>query len=295
MNKIIFWNVEHLSPQAADIAEAAAVAAEVRLAKKAKTHATSKGTREKPTRATTRGSIKKKHVMNAGNVHERAEARVFIMLDQARKKAARLRNKLLLSEDLAASAQHTFFCEVLSDHPDARSPLMGGAAAGGGTLCYAHYQGGVSTNVSTCPITDGWYMGPALPAMPRVPRGVVINGSRGAAAGQQVRFCFWHAPSGNNGTIVAQMANGLHAGGNPFVLFGDLNAEPSDYEAALVVGVSILKPAGATRISGRILDYAVTNVPNLFNPCRPLYNGSENFEIKETTGSDHMVMVFQLK
>jgi hypothetical protein len=58
--------------------------------------------------------------MNAGNVHERAEARVFIMLDQARRKAARLRNKLLLSEDLAASAQHTFFCEVLSDHPDAR-------------------------------------------------------------------------------------------------------------------------------------------------------------------------------
>jgi hypothetical protein len=50
MNKIIFWNVEHLSPQAADIAEEAAVAAEVRLAKKAKTHATSKGIKEKPTR-----------------------------------------------------------------------------------------------------------------------------------------------------------------------------------------------------------------------------------------------------
>ena len=106
------------------------------------------------------------------------------------------------------------------------------------------------------------------------------------------------APSGNNGAIVAQMANGLNASGRPFVLFGDLNAEPSDYEDELVAGVSILEPPGPTRISGRILDYAVTNVPNFFSgdyPCRPLYSGKKNFEIKERTGSDHMVMVLQLK
>ena len=173
--------------------------------------------------------------------------------------------------------------------------MPGGAAAGGGTLCYAHYQGGVSTDFSHCPITDEWYVGAALPAMPRVPWGVVINGSRGRAAGQPVRFCFWHAPSGNNGAIVALMANGLHAGGQPFVLFGDLNAKPSDYEIWLAAGVSILKPVGCTRISGRTLDYAVTNVPEFFNPCRPLYTGLENYLIKERTGSDHMVMVFDLK
>jgi len=218
MNKIIFWNAEHLSPRAADIAEDAAGKLDLRI-KAAQTHATSWITRQKPTRATTRALTAK--ITKPGLRTERTEVNLYILLEETRKKAERLRNKLQLSEDLVHSAQHTFFCEVNADHPDARSPLVGGAAAGGATLCYAHYQGGVSTDFSNCPITDGWYVpgGAPIPAMSRVPRGVVINGSRGAAAGQAVRFCFWHAPSGNDGTIVAQMANGLDAGGHPFVLF----------------------------------------------------------------------------
>lgn len=291
MTKIIFWNVEHLSPQALDIADKAADAAK-RAAKRAKTHAAVHASDE-PTRPTTRLFVKDHR--NTGTRYERAEARAFQSLDRAQNKAERLRRKLLLSEDLARSAQHTFFCEVLVDHPDARSPLLGGAAAGGGTLCYAHYKGGVSTNFTHCPISDNWYVGAPFPGLTRVPRGVVINGASGAAKGKPVRFCYWHAPSGNSGKIVAKMANGLHAGGQPFVLFGDLNAEPSDFEVWLAPGVTILKPPGPTRISGRKLDYAVTNVASYFHPCRPLYSGHENYKIKEQTGSDHMVMILQLK
>ncbi|MBO9806462.1 hypothetical protein, partial [Xanthomonas phaseoli] len=289
--KIIFWNAEHLSPNAADIAERA-LRREKKSAERAKIMA-SKCKKDEPTRATTRRSIK--DVMNAGNRYERAEARAFKSLDVAAKKSARLRNKLLLSEDLTVSASRVFFCEVLIDHPDVRSPLLGGLPAGGATLCYAHYNGDLSSDFTNCAITDGWYVGPALPPMPRVPRGVLINVSRGVAAGQAVRCCFWHAPSGNDGTIVAQMANGLHAAGQPFVLFGDLNAEPKDYSATLAVGVVILEPPGGTRISGRILDYAITNQPDFFNSCRPLYSGDQNFKIKERTGSDHMVMVLDMK
>jgi hypothetical protein len=296
MNKIIFWNTEHLSVQAAEIAEEALEAAERKLEVKnrhAKLHA-----KDEPTRRTTRHSIK--DIWSAGDRHERAAARAHETHDKAQKRAARARNKLLLSQDLIAShqPQHTFFCEVLSDHTDAQSPLRGGAAAGGGTLCYAHYYSGTSANFTHCAINNAWYVGPAVPpTVERIPRGLVINVARGVHAGQAVRFCFWHAPSGNNGQIVAQMANGLAAAGQPFVLFGDLNAQPTDYNALLAPGVTILDPECPTRISGRTLDYAITNVPGAFrdNRCRPLYPGNENYAIKQRTGSDHMVMVFELK
>ncbi|WP_218145046.1 hypothetical protein [Nitrosospira briensis] len=295
MVKIIFWNVEHLSPAAVEIAQFALQAAE-RSAKQqeaAIAAAASVGGSEygKITRAQTRSSTRSIAAASAaGNRFERAEARGYVVIERARMKAERLKKKLELSEDLTVSAPQVFFCEVLPNHPHSRSPLLGAAVAGGATLCYAHYAGGVSSPFTNCPITDGWYVGPVL-VMSRVPKGLVINGRTSGA----VRFCYWHAPSGNNGKIVAQMANGLNAGGQPFVLFGDLNAEPDDYAIWLHPNVRIMRPPGGTRISGRALDYAVTNCPTFLQDCRPLYSGRKNYEIKQDTGSDHMVMVFGLK
>jgi hypothetical protein len=304
MTKIVFWNVEHLSQAAVDIA-AAAVRAEERRANKyqaAIAAAASSGGSGygKITRATTRSATKSRAstasaASAAGGRFDRMESRAYHAVEQARSTAEKLKNKFELSQDLTISAPHVFFCEVLSSHPDAQSPLLGAAPAGGGTLCYTHYENGVSSAFTHCPITHGWYVGAPLPAaMTRVPKGIIIHGTRGLAAGQPVRFCFWHAPSGNNGQIVAQMANGLDVGGPPFVLFGDLNAEPGDYAPWLRPGVHIMRPPGGTRISGRTLDYAITNRPAWFNQCRPLYT-EQQYPIKQRTGSDHMVMAFEIK
>lgn len=300
MPKIIFWNIEHLSPLALDIAEAAARAADKSKAAHLKAIAAAASSSGpgygKITKATTRSATRNVSTASAaGNKFERMEARAYVTSDDAEKLAQRLKYKHQLSEDLKHSAHHTFFSEVIASHPDARSPLLGAAAAGGGVLCYAQYAaGGVSTAFTNCPITDGWYVGAPL-AMTRVPKGIVIAGTSGAAKGQPVRFCFWHAPAGNGGQIVAQMANGLNAGGQPFVLFGDMNAQPDDYAVWLHANVHIMRPPGGTRISGRAYDYAVTNCPEWLHDCRPLYTGSENYRIKERTGSDHMVMVFGIK
>jgi len=254
----------------------------------------------------TRSSVKRyreaddnEKLKEIGNRHKRAKIASHIDCDDNSAKAARLIKKWRLSEDLVISARHTFFCEVHIDHSQKRSPLLNGAPPGGGTLCYAYYHGDASADFTNCPITDRWYVGGALPGVTRVPRGVKINVSSGDHKGTEVRFCFWHAPAGNDGRIVVQMANGLNAGGQPFVLFGDLNAEPRDLlrhlRHQLAAGVSILHPPGGTRISGRTLDYAVTNVPHFFHACRRLYDDKKNREIKQTTGSDHMIMVLELK
>jgi len=307
MNKIIFWNVEHLSNRAAKIAEDAK--AKAKKAEEASlTLVVSHHNMGSSTGVVTRGmeeKYKKRKASDRDELEEirprekRAKIASNIACDKKNANAARLIKKWRLSEDLVASAPHTFFCEVHIDHSHKRSPLLKGDPPGGGTLCYAYYNGGKPADFTNCPITDKWYVGPDFRPndMTRVPRGVVINGSRGEAAGQAVRFCFWHAPSGNNGAIVAQMANGLNAGGQPFVPFGDLKAQPRDLRRhQLDAGVFILAPPGGTRISGRTLDYAVTNVPKFFHPCRRLYdNMKKNREIKQTTGSDHMVMVLELK
>ena len=308
MNKIIFWNAERLSKKAAEKAQKAERDQEG-MAKKAMSRPrrgdatpSRMPTRSYDKKHATRGgghrsSVKQEPGTKGGTRVERAAIWQYNFLEALRAEAERLRYKVTLSEDLAISAPHTFLCEVLSDHPHARSPLLKGLAAGGGTLCYAHYQDGVSTAFTHCAITDGWYAGAALPAwLTRVPRGVEVKVTTGVHKGKAVRVCFWHAPSGNSGQIVAQMANGLHAGKKPFVLFGDLNAEPYQVAWRLSKGVTIVEPLGPTRISGRQLDYAVTNVPEVTSPkCRPLYDGLTNFKIKQKTGSDHMVMVFDLK
>ncbi|TQV87752.1 hypothetical protein [Aliikangiella coralliicola] len=291
MKKIIFWNIERLSPNQLFFSRAA-----LKRARSAYTAAQKQAARKvghEATRAVTRSSVKKKSMSKFLSRESRNERRSFWFLKAEEDKAESMRNKYELSEDLPPSAHHAFYCEVGYNHGDRRSPRIGATAAGSSDLCYAYYANGASSAFTHCPITAGWCGAPppaALGGLVRVPKSVSVVGTAGP-----VRFCFWHAPSGNNGAIVAQVYNALNAHGAAFVLFGDLNAEPDDLIHQGVPGANILDPGGATRISGRCLDYAVTNVPNQFHGCRPLYNVRNPREIKIRTGSDHMPMVLELR
>ncbi len=292
--RIMFWNVEGISQNVVDKAAAAARRKELMargFKKIAARHAGHSGGR-----AITRGAAEqvRLNLKSHGLSREaRNEARAQNAAEAAERVAKQFRNKFQLSHDLPHSAPDVFFCEVVATHPNAQRSLPGPGAAGGATKCYAYYHGGASTMFAACPVTNGWYAGPAFGASDRVPKAVVLNPG---GAGGPIRFCFWHAPSGNNGAIVAQMFIGLGgaaAGVAPFVLFGDLNSEPNQLVNQGVPPNNIINPNCMTRISGRCLDYAVTNVPNRVRACRPL-NDAQYRDIKLRTGSDHMVMVLEV-
>jgi hypothetical protein len=315
MPKIIFWNIQRWSDRAdqiADQAEANAERAEERRIGLAVSH----HNMGRSTGPMTRGKIEKwSKASNSaerkkiGNRWVRAEIAAFVNRDRKSEKAALLGKKARLPLDLANSGHHVFFCEVQNSHPQAQSPLRGGDPAGN-ALCYAYYRcrgpgrNAFSTLFLPRQTTDQWYGGRnafTRDQMERVPRGVVINVESGNAKGTPARFCFWHAPSRNNASaIVVQMANRLNAGGQPFVLFGDLNAEPHELlnhpNHQLAPGLSILNPGGPTHDGGKILDYVVTNVLGLFSGvlrCRSLHT-AESDEIKSLVGSDHMAMILEL-
>lgn len=308
MKSIIFWNVEHISQHALDIADRAATRERRTLETKAASavrHAA-----HGPTPA-----IRRSHLMHgnyaveakirrkqqaertgranraaqfANNRGLNAEIAAGSAMQTAESKARQLLKKFKLSQDLPTSANDVFFCEVVATHPDARSSQAGAAAPGGAVLCYARYSGGINAGFTHCPVTLGWCNAPAQGT--RVPKSVTITGHHGP-----VHFCFWHAPSGNNGTVVAQMYADLVAHGAPFVLFGDLNTEPNQLITHHVPPVNILQPPAGTRISNRCLDYAVTNVPGYFHGVRALYPQANGWAIKQRTGSDHMVMILDMK
>lgn len=304
MIRIIFWNVEHISARAVEIAEEAAEAARQsrsgflgRLAQRPVHETTRPVTRH----GVATGQVKRSRGDDAPdkryqlNRDERTELAREIQYQRATRTAELKQRKYLLSEDLPASRGHVFLSEVVSSHPAAQNPLPGHGAPGGQTLCYAHYRNGASMPFTICPYTQNW-AGANHPilrqdghAAKRMPKAISITGRGGP-----IWFCFWHAPSGNNGQVVANAYADLAASGANFVLFGDLNAEPHQITGRGVPPGHILRPPGGTRISNRCLDYAVTNVPNAFNLVRPLYVSS-GYQIKERTGSDHMVMVLELK
>lgn len=302
--KICFWNTEHLSPNALTRARNAAdrLAAMQRGAQEQEAR-----TASRPHRPLTRyfmanhdddGSDNDSDDNNA-DTHKRrrldrdtsnAIARQR-QLDKADRLAARLRNKANLAISLRHSARHVFFCEVLTDYADSFSSLDGIGPVPHETLCYAHFLNG-TRDVLPSAHGLGWCDPPTYGE--RVPKGIIIQTARR----EDVRFCFWHAPSGNDGNVVANMYASMlgHAAGAPVVLFGDLNAEPGDVAGkAGVTMAEILAPVGATRISGRKLDYAITNRPDLFRGPPYGLRNAEGYDIKQQVGSDHMVMFFYLK
>ena len=288
MRKIIFWNVEGASVNA--IREADRLARRKDMVARTMKMVASRHSGHDRTGPLTRGTIDRvrRSLKSHGLTREQiSEARAHMAAERAALDAQKMRNKFKLFLDLPHSAHDVFCCEVVANHPHARSPLAGAAAAGGATKCYAYYHNAASTAFTHCPVTSAWYAGPAFAPGVRVPKAVVL-----AATAGNVLCCFWHAPSGNNGAIVAQVFNGL-VGAGPFVLFGDLNAEPKQLIQQGVPAADIIAPHGMTRISGRCLDYAITNVPNQVSACRAIYPDQYR-DIKQKTGSDHMAMVLQL-
>jgi len=285
---IVFWNTEHLSPNALRIAVSAARKSE--LSKKGAMNLAVRhhGVDRPITRGLSHMPIKK--LPKNLNRNVRSSLIAFRDCKRAEAEAERLRNKFEISNDIAFSSDHVFYCEVMPDHPDRQSPFPGMVAVNPHTLCYAYYVYGVRSPFTDCPTTigPGWYNGIRLPLGDRVPKSVTL-GAHG------VRCCFWHAPSANNGAVVKQVYDGLNAAGRPFVLFGDLNAEPDQLVARGVPRDSIIDPGVPTRISGRRLDYAITNVRDWFGTCQRMYGGVEGFNIKQKTGSDHMVMLLKMK
>lgn len=309
---ILFWNTQGGSERAMEIAEEERrklQAAENSYQSAIRRHASDGPTRP-ITRAALRGQKARKpkgpvgkHTSRSGkrpqtviqrvsvmSRAEKAELLLMVQRQQAEKKFEQFRHKSLLLDGIMNLAEfpHVFLCEITHTHPHA-DPPMPVVAAGDRPLSYLYYANRARTALPDFPTANGagWYVGPAPPAHYRVPKAVTIGG---------VRFCFWHAPSGNNGQDVVAMYNGLAAANAPFVLFGDLNCDPDQLVRHGMNAANIIPPTVATRISGRMLDYAVTNVPDRFKrTCRPWGAYASPWDILGQTGSDHSPMILRFK
>ncbi len=200
----------------------------------------------------------------------------------AEQKRIAMRNKAILLETLpygVRKCDHVFFCEVVSNHLHAQSSIDGQITPM--LKCYSYYNNGTSTPLSNDDLTGG--------PKTRIPKYVMIDGTK---------FYFWHAPSGDGakkGKVVANVFRILCDFNEPFVLFGDLNADPEQLVQQGLDWDNIIPPEykGGTRISGRTLDYAITNAPREGAICRRLFPFTVGFDIKIRTGSDHMPMVLE--
>lgn len=221
---------------------------------------------------------------------EKAELLLMAQRDRAAKARRQFRNKAALMEGIMNLREfpHVFLCEIMHTHPhaDAPKPVSGQDER---PKSYLYYASGARTALAQFPTASGagWFTGVIPAAKKRVPKAVVIN---------NVRFCFWHASSGNNGQEVVDMYNGLAGAGQPFVLFGDLNCDPQQLINRGLPAGNIIEPLTATRISGRKLDYAVTNVPHRFKRhVRHWGQYPTPRDIKDQTGSDHSPMILTFK
>ena len=221
---------------------------------------------------------------------ENAELKLLTYERRAERARNQYVNKATLMDGIMTMSNfpHVFLCEIVHTHVHADPPKPA-SGPNERPLSYLYYANGVRTPLTNFPTASGagWYAGPALPATMRVPKAVVIN---------NVRFCFWHAPSGNSGRPVIDMFNGLNIPGTRFVLFGDLNCDPEQLIARGLPVANIIAPLTATRISGRRLDYAITNVPELFErTCRQWSQYPKPIDILRSTGSDHSPMILNFK
>lgn len=184
-------------------------------------------------------------------------------------------------------ADPVFYCEVQANFPGHTSSLRAGVMPGGATLCYYTSLAGGIADPAGFPAAGGGVPGP--PAGPHLAGGgdrIPMLGVHGGA-----NLFFWHAPSRNNGEVVAAVWNwilGAYPGGNN-ILFGDLNCEPGQLMAAGVPLGQIAAPVGPTRISGRTLDYALYNFGNVLT-YRAFDQATPHRQIKRRFGSDHAAM-----
>lgn len=282
-----FWNAEKLSNDVETIAQAAV--------DKATNDLNALLDNVKPgetTRALTRQKIKangRHHPYGKGQesrTEKKERERRNICEKTLREQEIKLR-KVQVAQRSIGSYDEVFYCEVMYNHTDAQSPLYLGAAVTLNVNCYASYD---RSQVSQDLTHIAW------------PPNIQNNTTRfpayrdlhGAGNGGVVRCYFWHAPSGSNGNIVVDVYQHLMTLGAPFILFGDLNAEPAQIQGGPKVPIAHIVQAGPTRISGRTLDYAITNVPSRVR-LRKQDGTTNNFaSIKRQYGSDHAFMVLEL-
>ena len=288
METIYFWNAEHLSSNAEgkiDKEEAKLEALKKEETYRYNRHMSFEPYPHRPPRVMRShlkggGPIRRIHNREYHKAYKSAKYIEEQTINITRRKN-KFKNELWLTKGLS-NKQHSFICEVQEDYLGSISSLRG--VADPATLCYYYGGGGLASALNWRNVPD--------------PVGLTGQNSRIPKTTQiaNVEFCFWHAPSGNNGQVVANTYNWLLQAGNNFVLFGDLNAEPDQVKRHGVPAANILEPDGPTRISGRKIDYAITNVPDRFleKKSKRLFD-VEGMEIKNETGSDHMIMKLQMK
>jgi len=302
--KIYFWNAEHLSTNAELLSqerEAEAERAQLDTMRQLENHA-AKGAVVTPPITRSMRRVAGREVVKAGSYHpyartiysedRRVQRQVETELSQLLKvnrleyKAGVSLRKVQTQRWLESQPSPVFYCEVQQGFPGNTSSLRNAVAPGAKILCYWTNILGALAEPLAFPAVGAGVPGP--PGGPhlaggnrRIPRWVVHGG---------INLFFWHAPSGNNGQVVAAMWNFIKANhvGNS-ILFGDLNAEPGQLLAQGVPAGEICAPVGPTRISGRKLDYALSN----FQPVlvfRAFDQAAPHAEIKRRFGSDHAAM-----
>ena len=215
------------------------------------------------------------------------ETRLMMRIEQSTRDATIRRNKLETQTWLDNRGHPVFYCEVQQGFAGYTSSLRTAVAPGPATLCYkANGVAGLADPVGT-PVPGTGIMGagggPFLtPGSSRIPKHVVVGG---------VNLFFWHAPSGNSGQVVAAIWGWINANypGAACILFGDLNAEPGQLMAHGVPAGDIVNSGAPTRISGRTLDYALSNQPGV-TVNRAFDAAVPHREIKTRFGSDHAAM-----
>lgn len=303
MPRVYFWNAEHLSTHADVLAERRqALIERAGLTQTAQIRReASKGVVISP--AVTRSMVRagsgiskpksaqpyaRKVYSNDPVVQRQAEREVRRVKEvEQLEYRARVSSRKVDTQDWLDNQGHpVFYCEVQQGFAGNTSSLRNAVAPGAGILCYWTNVAGGLAEPAGFPAVGTGVAGPPggphlAPGNARIPKLAVHGG---------VNLFFWHAPSGNNGQVVVAMWNFInahHAGNN--ILFGDLNTDPGQLLAQGVPLNQICAPVGSTRISGRTLDYALSNfqpvlVSRAFDQAVPYW------KIKRHFGSDHAAM-----
>lgn len=311
MTRVYFWNAEHLSTRAdviaderwADVerAEEAEMAQLVAAARRGR--AGTPAVTRSMVRGGSGGPIRSSYIFGAkalaaSHPYARPDDRdIERQLDreiQHRRRANRLeyraevgRRKCETQDWLETRSEKVFYCEVQQAFAGSTSSLRDASVAGAETLCYwTNIVGGLDEPAGF-PAA-----GPGVPGPPGGPH-LVRGGERiprRADGGGGVNLFFWHAPSGNSGEVVAAVWNFIkatYAGQN--ILFGDLNCDPGQLAGVGVPQDEMATPAGATRISGRTLDYALADFAGV-SVSRAFDYAAPHASIKSRFGSDHAAM-----